>query len=224
MIHYLMRAHLFPFAVLAALTACQARPTTVHTTPIPVVAVQSSPQAIARARADSVRLPFVQADVDFMSGMIGHHAQAIAMSRLAPVNKASPAIRTLAARIINAQGDEITTMRQWLSDRQKPVPDADPTGMKMSHGGTDHVMLMPGMLSDAQMDSLSRARGRDFDRLFLQFMIQHHKGATAMVRTLFATDGAAQNQTVFKFASDVNVDQTTEIARMERILSELGSK
>lgn len=209
---------------VALLVACAKGPTTVHTAPIPVTEIRSSPQAIARARADSASYPFTRADVDFMAGMIGHHAQAIAMSRLAPVNGASPSIRTLAARIINAQGDEITTMRQWLSDRQLPVPAVDPKGMKMSHGGMDHVMLMPGMLTEAQLDTLSRARGKAFDRLFLQYMIQHHQGATAMVKTLFATDGAAQNQTVFKFASDVNVDQTTEIARMQGMLSALGGK
>lgn len=210
-------------AAAALLAACAKAPTTVHTAPIPVVAIQSSPAAIARARADSARAPYVQADIDFMAGMIGHHAQAIAMSRLAPVNGASPSIRTLAARIINAQGDEITIMRQWLSDRQLPVPEANPKGMAMTHGGMTHTMLMPGMLSEAQMDTLSRARGKAFDRLYLEYMIQHHKGATEMVRQLFATDGAGQNQTVFKFASDVNVDQTTEIARMERMRSALGS-
>jgi uncharacterized protein (DUF305 family) len=109
-------------------------------------------------------------------------------------------------------------MQNWLKDRALPVPEAKPMPMKMKMDGVDHEMLMPGMLSDAQMQELEAARGRDFDRLFLTYMIQHHKGAVTMVQELFAKDGTAQDETVFKFASDVNVDQSTEIARMERML------
>lgn len=206
---------------LVALGACARGGATLDLSPIPVAAVVSSPEAIARARADSLQLPWTRADAEFMAGMIGHHAQAIAMARLAPGNGASPSVRTLAARIINAQTDEIQLMRQWLSDRGQPVPAADPKGMKHEMGGQSMMMLMPGMLSEAQMLALSQARKRDFDRLFLQYMIQHHQGAVSMVQTLFAADGAGQNQTVFKFASDVNVDQTTEIARMQRMLAEV---
>jgi uncharacterized protein (DUF305 family) len=178
----------------------------------------------ARARADSLRNPYVRADVAFMQGMIGHHAQAIAMARLAPANGASPAIRTLCARIINAQSDEIALMQDWLRDRGQEVPEANPMGMKMKMDGMEHVMLMPGMLSAAQMNELGAARGGDFDRLFLTYMIQHHQGAVSMVQQLFATDGAGQDDIVFKFASDVNVDQTTEIARMQLMLSQLAAK
>jgi uncharacterized protein (DUF305 family) len=178
-------------------------------------------EAIARARADSARLPYVEADVHFMSGMISHHAQALAMARLAPTHGASPAVQRLAGRIINAQGDEIAIMQQWLADREKPIPEPDPAGMKMNMGGTQHVHVMPGMLTPEQMKQLDAARGKEFDRLFLEFMIQHHKGAVQMVKDLFATPGAGQNETVFKFASDANVDQSTEIARMELMLTEL---
>lgn len=217
----LRAARLLATAFLSLGVGC-ARPATVvlDTAPIPMPGVISTPEAIERARSDSARIPWVAADAQFMSGMIGHHAQAIAMARLAPRNGASPSIRTLAARIINAQGDEIQLMRQWLGDRRLPVPEADPRGMKHVMAGQEHVMRMPGMLTDAQMTELAAARGRDFDRLFLTFMIQHHQGAVTMVKELFATDGAAQNQTVFKFASDVNVDQATEIARMQRMLGE----
>ena len=90
--------------------------------------------------------------------------------------------------------------------------------MKMMMNGMEHDMLMPGMLTEAQMKQLDEAKGPDFDRLFLTGMIQHHKGATSMVKELFDTFGAAQDETVFKFASDVNVDQTPEIARMQRML------
>ena len=91
----------------------------------------------------------------------------------------------------------------------------------MIMNGVEHEMLMPGMLTDEQMRQLDAARGNDFDRLFLTYMIQHHTGATKMVKDLFDTYGAAQDDLVFKFASDVNVDQTTEIARMQRMLAAL---
>ncbi|HSU16120.1 DUF305 domain-containing protein [Longimicrobium sp.] len=175
-----------------------------------------TPQAAPVARPDTAR--WTAADVHFMSSMIGHHAQAIVMSRLAPTHGASASVQTLAARIINAQQDEIATMQQWLRDRGQPVPDpAAPMHMEM--GGMQHEMLMPGMLTDAQMAELEHATGSEFDRLFLTFMIQHHRGATQMVQQLFGSWGAGQDETVFKFASDVNVDQTTEIDRMQRMLA-----
>jgi uncharacterized protein (DUF305 family) len=192
-----------------------------RTTPEPATRGESDSAGIARARADSVRHPYTQADVDFMSHMIGHHAQAIVMSNWAPTHGADPSVRTLAARIINAQQDEIATMQQWLQDRRRPVPDARASGMKMAMDGAEHEMLMPGMLTEAQMQQLDQARGPEFDRLFLTFMIQHHKGAVSMVKDLFGTTGAAQDELVFKFANDVNVDQSTEIARMERMLAAL---
>jgi uncharacterized protein (DUF305 family) len=189
-----------------------------------LLARQGQAGAIARARADSARLPWTAADVHFMTTMIGHHAQAIVMSRLAPTHGASPAVLRLAERIINAQQDEIRTMQRWLGDRLQPVPDPEQPGTAMAgHAGMDHAMhaMMPGMLTDAQLKELDAARGTDFDELFLRYMIQHHKGATSMVSTLFGTTGAGQDETVFKFASDVNVDQTTEIARMQRMRFEL---
>ena len=179
---------------------------------------QSDLAAIAKAREDSTRRPYTAADVHFMTGMIGHHAQAILMAGWAPTHDASPSVRVLCERIINAQRDEIATMQQWLRDRQQPVPDANPMGMTMKMDGMEHTMLMPGMLTEEQLKQLDAARGKEFDRLFLTFMIQHHKGAVQMVKELFESYGAAQDDLVFKFASDVNVDQTTEIARMERML------
>ena len=188
---------------------------------LPATVAKSSPAAIAQAKADSARHPYTAADVHFMSGMIGHHAQAIVMAHWAPTHGASPAVRRLAERIINAQQDEIGTMQRWLGDRLQPVPEALQTGMKMTMNGVEHVMLMPGMLTEAQMKQLDQARGAEFDRLFLNFMIQHHRGAVAMVTELFGSYGAGQDETVFKFASDVNVDQSTEIARMEKMLISL---
>lgn len=179
---------------------------------------QSDLAAIAKARQDSARRPYTAADIHFMSGMIGHHAQALVMAGWAPSHGASESVRTLCERIINAQTDEITLMQQWLRDRQLPVPDANAKGMKMVMDGVEHVMLMPGMLTDEQLQQLDAARGKDFDKLFLTFMIQHHRGAVQMVHDLFESYGAAQDDLVFKFASDVQVDQTTEIARMQRML------
>ncbi len=147
-----------------------------------------------------------------MSAMIGHHAQAVVMAGWAPTHGASPSVLRLAERLMSGQQDEIATMQQWLRDRGRPVPQGH---------NAEHGHLMPGMLSDAQLKQLEAAKGPEFDRLFLTFMIQHHRGAVAMVKELFGTPGSAQDDTVFKFASDVNVDQTTEIARMERMLSAL---
>ena len=173
----------------------------------------------ARAVADSVRRSYTAADVEFMTHMIGHHAQAIEMARLTPTHDASPSVRILSERIINAQQDEIATMQRWLRARHQPVPEAEPAGIKMKMDGAEHVMLMPGMLTEDQMKQLDAARGREFDRLFLTLMIQHHKGALTMVDRLFGSHGAAQEDAIFKFASDVSADQSTEVARMQTMLA-----
>ncbi|MBW8840118.1 MAG: DUF305 domain-containing protein, partial [Gemmatimonadetes bacterium] len=123
---------------------------------------QSELAAIAKARQDSVRRPYTANDVHFMSGMIGHHSQAIKMAGWAPSHGASSMVRTLCDRIINAQRDEIATMQTWLRDRQQPVPEASPMGMKMVMDGVEHVMLMPGMLTEEQMNQLDAARGKEF--------------------------------------------------------------
>ena len=209
-----------PAAVLlASVTAlASAAPVLAQSATQTVARSQSDLAAVAKAREDSARRPYTAADVHFMSGMIGHHSQAIVMAGWAPSHGASPSVHTLSDRIINAQRDEIATMQQWLRDRQQPVPEASAKGMKMVMDGVEHEMLMPGMLTEAQMKQLDAARGKEFDRVFLTFMIQHHKGAVQMVKELFDSYGAAQDDLVFKFASDVNVDQTTEIARMEKML------
>jgi uncharacterized protein (DUF305 family) len=168
-----------------------------------------------------------------MSDMIGHHRQALVMAEWAPSHGASPAVRTLAERIASGQHDEIALMQQWLRDRQQPleqpsspapVSSTDTASQSANHGQHhgEHDMLMPGMLTQAQLDELNRARGREFDRLFLQYMIQHHRGALSMVDRLFATPGAAREEATFKLANDVSADQSSEIARMERMLAELA--
>jgi uncharacterized protein (DUF305 family) len=180
-------------------------------------------EEIYLARLDSARTRFTEADVRFMTRMIHHHAQAIEMAELVPERTSNPQIRTLAGRIINAQNDEIAIMRRWLQDRDQPVPPS-PAEMAahaaMGHG-TAHPMDMPGMATPAQLQALRDARGTAFDRLFLTLMIDHHQGAVTMVHELFATDGAGQDEEVFKFASDAQVDQGTEVARMKAMLAAL---
>ena len=201
--------------VLAAVAACSANHANTYVDP-----PQGEAEAIVRARADSLRHPYTKADIDFMTGMISHHAQAIVMAQWADSNDAGSSVRVLCARIINAQKDEIRIMQGWLRDRNQTVPQPDLTGMgMMMMNGTMRQMLMPGMLTPEQMAALHAAKGPDFDRTFLRGMIQHHKGAVQMVKNLFGTEGAAQDELTFKLASDINVDQTTEIARMEKMLT-----
>jgi uncharacterized protein (DUF305 family) len=208
-----IRVRLAGAFALAAVAACGAN----HASPN-VDPPQGEAAAIVRARADSARKPYVKADVDFMSGMIYHHAQAIVMAGWADSNEAGPSVKVLCGRIINAQKDEIRILQGWLRDRNQPIPTPDPAGMPMGMNGMSH-MLMPGMLSPEQMAALHAVKGAAFDRLFLQDMIQHHRGAVQMVKDLFASEGAAQDDIVFKVASDINVDQNTEIARMEKMLT-----
>jgi uncharacterized protein (DUF305 family) len=168
------------------------------------------------------QLPYSDADVDFMSGMIPHHAQAVIMAGWAPTHGARHDVAVLCERIVVAQRDEIVMMQHWLEDRGQAVPDAASTRHKMRMGGVEHEMLMPGMLTDEEMAALDRARGPEFDRLFLTGMIKHHQGAIDMVNVLFKSYGAAQDEMVFKFASDVYADQSIEIDRMNEML-ESGS-
>lgn len=179
------------------------------------------------ARIDSSRTHYTDADVAFMYGMISHHAQALIMSDLAPKNNASSQIRVLAARIINAQNDEIRSMQQWLKDRDLPVPQIHIQGLQLmihgvdnEHAHHDHTN-MPGMLSQQQLEELAANKGENFDRLFLEYMIQHHSGAVLMVKDLFAADGAAQDEECFRLASDIQVDQITEIERMKLMLGNM---
>jgi uncharacterized protein (DUF305 family) len=166
------------------------------------------------------RLPYTDADVDFMAGMIPHHAQAVVMAGWAPSHGARADVAVLCERIVVAQRDEIAMMQTWLGDRGQSVPDATSTRHRMKMNGVEHDMLMPGMLTDEEMAALDRARGPEFDRLFLVGMIKHHQGAIDMVDVLFKAYGAAQDETVFRFASDVYADQSTEIDRMNKMLEE----
>jgi uncharacterized protein (DUF305 family) len=153
-----------------------------------------------------------------MTGMIPHHAQAVIMAGWAESHGASPEVRVFCERIVVAQSDEITFMRNWLRDRGQFVPAANATHHKMKHGDAEHEMLMPGMLSPEEMAALDKARGAEWDRLFLIGMIKHHEGALKMVDDLFESYGAVQDDEMFKFASDIYADQTTEIDFMRRML------
>ena len=159
------------------------------------------------------------ADVHFMSGMIPHHAQAVLIAGWAPTHGARTDVRLLCERIVVGQRDEIALMQTWLRDHNQKVPDANATRMKMTMGGMEHDMLMPGMLTDEELAQLDNAHGSEFDRLFLTAMIRHHQGAITMVDQLFGTSGAGQDEVVFRFASDVYADQTTEIERMQKMLA-----
>ncbi len=194
--------------VFIAAAACA---TTTHQAPS-----EHSASPAAQARPDSGRPPYTSADVHFMAGMIGHHAQAVLIAGWAPSHDASAALRALCERIVVGQRDEIALMQRWLRERHEPVPEADAAHYAMP--GMDPSMLMPGMLTAEQLAQLDRARGPEFDRLFLTLMIQHHQGAITMVNQLFGSQGGGEQETVFRFASDVFADQSTEIDRMNRML------
>jgi uncharacterized protein (DUF305 family) len=195
--------------------------------------VTASPSGIEQARRDSVRRPYTAADIDFMSGMIQHHGQAVKMAHWAASHGASKALQIFCGRIAMGQTAEIGLMQQWLAERNQPVPQPDTiaragsstmAGMPGMNGSTGPMKMMPGMLTPAQMAQLDAARGLEFDRLFLTFMMQHHRGALTMVDGLFKTPGAAQDEIVFKFANDVQADQTTEIDRMQQMLDALPAE
>src|ERR1044072_496504 len=185
---------------------------------------------VSRAAAQASQAPkdYTAADVNFMSGMIYHHAQAILIAGWAKSHGASPAVQTLCDRIIVSQTDEINLLSRWLATRHEAGPHVDPqhpymagmTGMggMGGMGGMDSSHMMPGMLTDQQLARLDSARGEDFDETFLRFMIQHHQGAITMVHQLFAA-GAGEEEPVYKMATGVFADQTTEIERMQRMLA-----
>lgn len=189
---------------LLAAIAAAACATTTHQGP--------SPRVVSPA-------PFTAADVHFMAGMIAHHAQAVLIAGWAPSRAASAAVRALCERIVVGQRDEIVLMQRWLRDRHETVPEVDTSRHSMP--GMDHASLMPGMLTAEQLEQLDSSRGPEFDRLFLKFMIQHHQGAITMVNQLFGSQGGGEEEIVYRFASDVYADQTTEIDRMTRMLDVL---
>jgi len=157
-----------------------------------------------------------EADVRFMRGMIPHHGQALDMTALVPTRATTNEFRSMALRMQISQRDEIRLMERWLTEREEDIPP--PNAHRMMMAGD--MALMPGMLNAGQMEQLASATGQEFERLFLEFMIMHHEGALTMVQTLFNSSGAGQESLIFKFATDVDADQTIEIMRMRRMLEE----
>ena len=159
--------------------------------------------------------PRSQVEVEFMQGMIVHHAQALEMTALISSRTENKELRLLGARISSSQSDEIRFMRRWLAARGEPV--------SMAMQG---MALMPGMLTPEQMEALRKAKGNEFDHLFLTGMIQHHNGALTMVKDLFDSAGAGQDAEVFNFATDVDSGQRAEIRIMQTMLEKktLGEK
>ena len=195
--------------IAATLSACASARTPAAATP---------PSAPAQPAAPAREPSASQADIHFMTGMIPHHAQAVVMAQWAPTHGARQDVQILAERIVVAQRDEIALVRSWLRDVGAPVPPSDAKHVTMTMNGMTHDMIMPGMLTEEEMAQLDRARGSDFDRLFLTYMIRHHQGAITMVDQLFASYAGGLDETVFRFASDVYADQTTEIDRMQKML------
>ncbi len=162
------------------------------------------------AATDLSKVQATPADVKFMQGMIGHHAQALDMTALIAERTSRDEMKRLGQRIAVSQADEIDMMKTWLTKRGQEVPSEHAHHMP---GG-----MMPGMLSDAQMAELAAAKGEEFDRLFLKYMIQHHEGALSMVDDLFKAPGAGQEGDINAFAADVDADQRMEIDRMRAML------
>jgi uncharacterized protein (DUF305 family) len=187
----------------------------------PVVVQPGAPGQPTRTLPSSTRAtlpPASEKDVEFMQGMIMHHDQAVEMTALIESHTQNKALRTLGARISRSQSDEIKFMKRWLTARGQPLSHAMPNmpGMDMS----SHQMLMPGMLTAKQMDTLGKAKDQEFDHLFLTGMIQHHNGALIMVKDLFDTAGGGQDAELFNFATDVDSGQRAEIRVMQTMLGE----
>jgi uncharacterized protein (DUF305 family) len=201
------------FAILGSCTTPRAAEPNVRPT-----APGEAGGVVTRETTPDTRRPrHTPADTRFMQQMIGHHAQALEMTKLVPSRTSREDMRLLAERIDVSQRDEIELMRQWLRQRREEVPSPD----AHHHAAMGHGQLMPGMLTAAELDRLAKTRGSDFDRLFLEYMIRHHEGALTMVKDLFGTPGAAQETETYRFATDVEADQRAEIARMRALLAKL---
>ena len=194
----------------------------------PVVVQPGAPGKPTKVLSPTMRgalPPVSQADAQFMQGMIMHHAQAVEMTALIESRTENKDLMTLGARISRSQSDEIKFMKRWLASRGQPISEAMPDmdhmkthdmrHMKMSH---EPMALMPGMLTSEQMEALRKAKGVEFDHLFLTGMIQHHGGALTMVKDLFDTAGAGQDAELFNFATDVDSGQRAEIRIMQNML------
>ena len=192
--------------------------------PPPVVVQPGAPGQPTRTLSPATKAtlpPRSPKDVEFMQGMITHHAQAVEMTALIESRTENKEIRLLGARISKSQSGEIEFMKRWLEIRRETVsPPMTGHDMSNRHDLSSHHTLMPGMLTPKQMDALRKATGAEFDRLFLTGMIQHHNGALVMLRDLFDTPGAGQDAELFNFATDIDSGQRAEIKIMQTLLGE----
>ncbi len=192
----------------------------------PVVVQPGAPGKPSRTLPPSTRAtlpPQSHADVEFMQGMIIHHAQAVEMTALIPSHTENKELRLLGARISSSQTEEIKFMKRWLTARGESVPEPA-QGMQHMHMPREAMGLMPGMLTPEQMEALRKAQGAEFDRLFLAGMIQHHNGALTMVKDLFDSAGAGQDAELFNFATDADNAQRAEIRIMQAMLEKKASQ
>ncbi|MFL6466685.1 MAG: DUF305 domain-containing protein [Pyrinomonadaceae bacterium] len=214
------------FIVAAALTCFLSLSVSAqqNTPTAPVVVQPGAPGKPTKKLPASTRAalpPLSKKDVEFMQGMIMHHSQAVEMTALIDTRTENKDLRLLGSRISHSQSDEMMFMKRWLESRGEPLSQkgAEMEKMNMSgHNMSGHHELMPGMLTQKQMDALRNASGAEFDRLFLTGMIQHHNGALTMVKELFDTAGAGQDAELFNFASDVDSGQRAEIKIMQTML------
>jgi len=224
------------FAVLCGLLLAAGAPTGFFSVPAraqqtdsatpPVVVQPGAPGKPSKTLPSSTKAtlpPLSSADVEFMQGMIMHHAQAVEMTALIPSHTENKDLCSLGARISSSQSDEIKFMQRWLAARGEPVSMAMP-GMPDMDASGQPMALMPGMLTPEQMEALRKAKGAEFDHLFLTGMIQHHNGALIMVKDLFDTAGAGQDAELFNFATDVDSGQRAEIKIMQSMLEKKTSE
>ena len=207
---------MFSFLLILAVAACRTAGggSSTGTRILQPGAPGQDTKTISTAQAtDLSKVGATAADVKFMQGMIGHHAQAVEMVALIKDRTATPDLNRLGLRIQVSQDDEMNMMRTWLKDRGQAIPGP--------HAHHEPGGFMPGMLTAEEMTQLANAKGVEFDRLFLQGMIKHHGGAITMVEELFKSPGAAQEGGIFAFASDVVADQQMEMDRMGAMLKEI---
>jgi uncharacterized protein (DUF305 family) len=193
----------------------------------PVVVQPGAPGTPSKTLPASTRAtlpPRSEANVEFMQGMIMHHAQAVEMTALIGSRTDNKELHSLGARIGSSQTDEIKFMKRWLAARGEPVSTMAMPGMTGMDESGRTMKLMPGMLTAEQMEALRKASGREFDRLFLKGMIQHHEGALTMVKDLFETAGAGQDADIFTFATDADNTQRAEIKIMQGMLEKKASE
>jgi uncharacterized protein (DUF305 family) len=220
------------FASLLSLSVCAQQ----TESGAPVVVQPGAPGKPTRTLPTTTRgtlPPASPADVQFMQGMIMHHAQAVEMTALIESHTQNKDVTSLGARISRSQSDEIRFMKRWLASRGQPTAMPDMPDMNMAHGDMSHgsmshgsMPLMPGMLTPEQMEALGNAKGQEFDHLFLTGMIQHHGGALTMVKDLYDTAGAGQDAELFDFTTEVDSGQRAEIRIMQSMLEKksLGDK